>query len=65
MIKCLSSCQLDPDFFSQPVDQMLIMANFHHIDVVLVVTKMDLIDDHYVHDDINDYEKSGYKVVRR
>lgn len=56
---------VDPDFSVNLVDQMLIMANFHHIDVVLVVTKMDLIDaGHYVHDDINDYEKSGYKVVR-
>lgn len=54
----------NPDFSVSLVDQLLIMANYHDIEPILIVSKIDLITDgDPVHNDINDYIKSGYRVI--
>lgn len=56
---------IDPDFSVSLVDQMLIMANHHNIKPIIIVTKDDLLSsDSYINEDINDYIKSGYEVIR-
>lgn len=56
---------VDPDFSVSLVDQMLVMAAYHNIDPIIIVTKDDLIDpSDPVNEDINDYIKSGYQVIR-
>lgn len=55
----------NPEFSVSLVDQLLIMANHHDINPIIIVSKMDLLsDDDPINADINDYEKSGYRVVR-
>lgn len=54
----------NPDFSVALVDQMLIMAYYHNIKPIIVVSKYDLLGaDDRVHDDINDYKNSGYDVI--
>lgn len=54
----------NPEFSVALVDQMLIMAYYHNIKPIIVVSKYDLLEaDDRVHDDINDYKNSGYDVI--
>lgn len=54
----------NPEFSVDLVDQMLIMAYYHNIKPIIVVSKYDLLEaDDRVHDDINDYKNSGYDVI--
>lgn len=55
----------NPNFSVSLVDQLLVMAHFHKIKPILIVSKIDLIsEDDPVHQDINDYIKSGYHVIK-
>ncbi len=54
----------EPDFSSQLVDRILFLVGNAGIKPVLVVTKMDLLnDDSPVHQEVSDYIQSGYDVI--
>lgn len=54
----------NPEFSVSLVDQMLIMAYYHNIKPIIVVSKYDLLqDDDPIVNDINDYKNSGYDVI--
>ncbi len=54
----------EPDFSTQLVDRLLFLVQHAKITPVLVVTKIDLIDENSkVWDEIEDYKKSGYEVI--
>lgn len=55
---------VDPDFSSVLVDKLVFLISYEDIEPVIVITKMDLVDEtHEVHKYIEDYRKSGYKVI--
>ena len=55
----------NPDFSVSLVDQLLVMAHYHKIKPILIVSKIDLLEeDDPVHKDIDDYIKSGYHVIK-
>ena len=58
------SC-LKPDFSTQLIDRMMWLINAAHIQPVLIVTKMDLVDqNHEVHQALKQYEREGVTVIR-
>lgn len=53
-----------PDFSAVLVDRLIFLISYYHIEPLIVVSKMDLVDeDDEVHKYIEDYRKSGYKVI--
>lgn len=53
----------EPDFSTTLVDQLIFLISCKEIEPILIVTKMDLVDEtHFVHRVIEDYKKSGYQV---
>lgn len=53
-----------PDFSVSLVDQMLVMAHYHHIKPIIVVSKYDLLEDgDAIHQDIKDYQNAGYDLI--
>jgi ribosome biogenesis GTPase / thiamine phosphate phosphatase len=58
------SC-IKPEFSTQLIDRMMWLIRAAHIQPVLIVTKMDLInEDHLVHSELKQYEKEGIPVIR-
>ena len=54
-----------PDFSTQLVDRFVWLVRNASIEPVLIVTKLDLIDDSSsIYKDLNQYEKDGIKVIR-
>ena len=55
---------VDPAFSSILVDKLIFLIEYEDIEPVIVITKMDLVkDDDPVYEYIEDYRKSGYKVI--
>ena len=55
---------VEPDFSSLLVDKLVFLISYESIEPVIVITKMDLVSkDHEVWKYIEDYRKSGYKVI--
>ena len=55
---------VEPDFSSLLVDKLVFLISYESIEPVIVITKMDLVaSDHEVWKYIDDYRKSGYKVI--
>ncbi len=55
---------VEPDFSNVLVDRLIFLISYNDIEPVIVITKMDLIDDSSdIYTYIQDYEKSGYKVI--
>ncbi len=55
----------DPDFSVSLVDQMMVMSNYHNVKPILIVSKIDLLDkDDEINILIDNYKKSGYKVLK-
>ena len=55
---------VDPAFSSILVDKLIFLIEYEDIEPVIVITKMDLVkDDDPVYEYIEDYHKSGYKVI--
>lgn len=55
----------NPDFSVSLVDQMIVMANYHHLKPIIVVSKMDLLaEDDEINHLIDNYTKSGYEVIK-
>ncbi len=58
------SC-VKPDFSTLLVDRMMWLIQAANIEPVLIVTKMDLVDEsHIVHKSLDQYEKEGITVIR-
>ena len=54
-----------PDFSTQLVDRFVWLVRNANIEPVLIVTKLDLIDDQSsIYQDLDQYEKDGIKVIR-
>lgn len=54
----------EPDFSAQLVDQLIFLISLANIKPLILVTKMDLVnEDDYVNELIADYKKSGYIVL--
>ncbi len=54
-----------PDFSTQLVDRFVWLVRNANIEPVLIVTKLDLIDDNSsIYDDLIQYEKDGMRVIR-
>lgn len=54
----------DPEFSSLLVDKLIFLISYEGIEPVIVITKMDLVTkEHPVYQNIEDYRKSGYKVI--
>lgn len=55
----------EPDFSNTLVDRLIFLISYYDIKPIIVITKMDLVKDDkdMVYDYIQDYKKSGYKVV--
>ena len=55
----------NPDFSVSLVDQMMVMSNYHNVKPILIVSKIDLLDkDDEINILIDNYKKSGYKVIK-
>lgn len=55
----------NPDFSVSLVDQMIVMANYHHLKPIIIVSKMDLLsEDDEINILIDNYSKSGYEVIK-
>lgn len=55
----------NPDFSVSLVDQMVVMSNYHKVNPILIVSKMDLLeDDDKIHQLIDNYKLSGYSVIK-
>jgi ribosome biogenesis GTPase len=55
---------VDPAFSSILVDKLIFLIEYEDIEPVIVITKMDLVkNDDPVYEYIEDYRKSGYKVI--
>ncbi|MFV0380543.1 MAG: ribosome small subunit-dependent GTPase A [Anaerorhabdus sp.] len=55
---------VDPDFSTVLVDRIMFLIQLAHINPIICVTKLDLVDnDHIVYTYIEDYENSGYRVL--
>lgn len=55
----------NPDFSVSLVDQMLVMSNYHNVNPVLIVSKMDLLDENdKINELIDNYTVSGYTVIK-
>lgn len=55
----------NPDFSVSLVDQMLVMSNYHKVLPILIVSKMDLLEDKdEIHKLIDNYSQSGYRVIK-
>ncbi len=55
----------NPDFSVSLVDQMIVMANFHHLKPIIIVSKIDLLaSDDPINELIDNYTKSGYQVIK-
>ncbi len=53
-----------PEFSVNLVDQLLVMANYHGIKPIIIVSKYDLLSkDDEINIDIEDYRRSGYQVI--
>lgn len=54
----------EPDFSTQLVDRLLFLVQHAQIEPVLIITKMDLVNqDDPLYTVIEDYRKSGYQVI--
>ncbi len=54
----------NPDFSNVLVDRLIFLISYFHIEPVIVISKMDLVEkDNVVYSYIDDYRKSGYKVI--
>ena len=55
---------VEPDFSNILVDRLIFLISYNDIEPVIVITKMDLIDEtNEINQYIEDYKKSGYKVI--
>lgn len=55
---------VDPVFSSILVDKLIFLIEYENIEPVIVITKMDLVkEDDEVYKYIEDYRKSGYRVI--
>ncbi|MBR0385426.1 MAG: ribosome small subunit-dependent GTPase A, partial [Erysipelotrichaceae bacterium] len=55
---------VNPDFSSLLVDKLIFLIAYENIEPVIVITKMDLVDEgHEIYRYIDDYRASGYKVI--
>lgn len=57
----------EPDFNPGLLDRFLVLIESKHIEPIICVTKMDLLDEvssKKVAQYINDYEKAGYKIIQ-
>jgi len=55
---------VEPDFSNVLVDRLIFLISYNDIEPVIIITKMDLIDESSdIHKYIEDYRKSGYKVI--
>ena len=55
---------VDPVFSSLLVDKLIFLIEYENIEPVIVITKMDLVkEDDEVYRYIEDYRKSGYRVI--
>ena len=53
-----------PDFSNVLVDRLIFLISYYHIEPLIVVSKMDLVEkDDEVYKYIEDYRKSGYQVI--
>lgn len=55
------SCK-DPDFSATLIDRLIFQIVYAGIEPVICITKMDLLSDDEVYQQINDYQTSGYRV---
>lgn len=55
---------VEPDFSSLLVDKLVFLISYADIEPIIVITKMDLVsEDNEVFSFIEDYRRSGYKVI--
>ncbi len=55
---------IDPDFSCVLVDRLMFLIQLAHIQPILCVTKLDLVEkDHPVYEWIQDYKQSGFEVL--
>ena len=55
---------VEPDFSSLLVDKLIFLIAYENIEPIIVITKMDLVDEnHKIYTYIEDYRRSGYKVI--
>lgn len=55
---------VNPDFSSLLVDKLIFLISYENIEPIIVITKMDLVnDDHDIWRYIEDYRAFGYKVI--
>jgi ribosome biogenesis GTPase len=55
---------VEPEFSNVLVDRLIFLISYNDIEPVIVITKMDLIDEsNNIDEYIEDYRRSGYKVI--
>lgn len=54
----------NPDFNSSLLDRFLVLAEYSGLDIVICLTKIDLLDSIEVENLVQEYQKIGYRVIK-
>lgn len=55
---------MEPEFSYTLVDRLIFLISYESIEPVIVISKADLVSDEALQEIVDEYEKSGYRVVK-